>query len=100
MINQGVLQELYNNRITVIWGCIFYNELSHVFRYFSDYAYKKECMIMGFFAFGQVVSFMAQKSYQNHQLTMIKTVGSKLVTVAIIGAASYLGGKYMDKEKS
>lgn len=55
---------------------------------------------MGFFAFGQVVSFMAQKSYQNHQLTMIKTVGSKLVTVAIIGAASYLGGKYMDKEKS
>ena len=43
---------------------------------------------------------MAQKSYQNHQLTMLKTVGFKIVTVAIIGAASYLGGKYMDKENS
>ena len=39
-----------------------------------------------------VISFIAQKSYQNHQLIMLKTVGSKIVTVALIGAASYFWG--------
>ena len=52
---------------------------------------------MEFLALGQLLSFISQKSYQNHQMKLVTEVGNKAVGIALIGGATYLAGKCVDR---
>ncbi len=54
---------------------------------------------MWFLAICKGISFISQKSYQNHQLNMITEAGKTIVTCSLVGATTYLVGKCIDKYK-
>ena len=53
---------------------------------------------MGIFAACQALSLVSQKSHQNHQMKMVAEVGATMITMVLIGAGTYLAGKFMDKK--
>ena len=52
---------------------------------------------MEFLALGQLLSFISQKSYQNHQMKLVTKVGNTAVGITLIGGTTYLAGKCIDR---
>ena len=56
---------------------------------------------MEFFAISHhVFSFVSQKSKQNHQMKMLTKAGNTAVALSVIGGATYLLSKVIEKKNS
>ena len=52
---------------------------------------------MGFLALSQLLSLVSQRSQQIHQMNMVNKIGDTAVVLALIGGATHLAGKCVDR---